>query len=202
MKSKHWNDIYALKSDKQVSWFQEVPLKSLELIEELNLSHQDHIIDVGGGNSRLVDHLLKKGFFNIDLLDISSVVLESAKNRLGPLAKKVNFIASDITQFQTNSRYKLWHDRAVFHFLNSPEDIECYVSQVTDSVEAGGFFIISSFSLRGPDKCSGLPVTKYSIESLNTLFSKAFKLVKGFEDNHQTPWGSDQNFVYCLFQKT
>lgn len=201
MDPKHWDDIYSKKNDTEVSWFQENPAQSLELILELPLEHADSLMDIGGGNSRLVDALLQRGFERITLLDISEVVLQKTRERLGPLAAKVQFITSDIIGFHPATTYKLWHDRAVFHFLTTPQDIETYRQLVADSVEKNGYFLISTFSKKGPDKCSGLPVTKYSIEELQSLFGGSFKFLKGFDDVHKTPWGSEQSFIYCLFQK-
>jgi ubiquinone/menaquinone biosynthesis C-methylase UbiE len=201
MDKNYWDNIYRGKSEKEVSWFQEVPAKSLELIAELGLGLQDGIIDIGGGDSHLVDHLLAKGFRNISVLDISSAALERAKVRLGENSKFVKFIASDITKFNPAEQYNLWHDRATFHFLTSAEDVATYLEIANRAIAPGGYLIVSTFSKTGPEKCSGLPISQYSDTDLKTFFAKYFSNIKCFEDTHKTPWGTGQNFVYCGFKK-
>jgi ubiquinone/menaquinone biosynthesis C-methylase UbiE len=201
MESKFWNDIYGSKSEREVSWFEENPEKSLELIRELELTPESGIIDIGGGESHLVDCLLDIGFKNISVLDISSTALDKAKARLGPNAEKVKFIVSDITKFEPTEKYMLWHDRATFHFLTNPSEIESYLAIANRAITMGGYLIVSTFSKTGPDKCSGLPIAKYSDTDLKTLFEKYFSNIKCFESAHRTPWGSTQNFVYCGFKK-
>ena len=201
MDSKHWNEIYQNNSDQEVSWFQDVPSKSLELIDELGLKSDDSIIDIGGGNSRLVDHLWAKGFRNLSVLDISEVALDKAKERLGHISKAVKFIASDVTKFSSSEKYRLWHDRATFHFLTAVEEVESYLSNANQSIAPGGFLIVSTFSKTGPEKCSGLTISQYSEQDLKALFGKYFANIRCFEDTHSTPWNSTQNFVYCGFKK-
>lgn len=198
---KHWNKVYQEKSEQDVSWFQEIPNKSLELIDECNLQPNDGIIDIGGGDSRLVDHLLAKGFLNLTVLDISSSALEKAKFRLGERSKSIKFVVSDVTKFKPDEKYKLWHDRATFHFLTNIQDIETYLSIANEAIAPGGFLIVSTFSKSGPEKCSGLPVSQYSDLDLKSLFQKYFDNIRCFEDTHQTPWNSSQNFIYCGFKK-
>jgi ubiquinone/menaquinone biosynthesis C-methylase UbiE len=199
--SKYWDKIYSSKSETEVSWFQEVPTKSLELIKELNLSSNANIIDIGGGDSHLTDHLLKLGFSNISILDISAVSLEKAKNRLKDEATKVSFITSDVTLFEPIKKFDLWHDRATFHFLTTVEQVEKYLKTAHNALNTGGNLIISTFSKNGPEKCSGLPITQYSDTDLKHLFGKYFQNTKCFEDVHTTPWGTEQAFVYCGFKK-
>lgn len=201
MDKNFWDDIYTRKSEEDVSWFQATPIKSLELLAELGLKPIDSVIDIGGGDSRLADHLLSKGFKDITILDISSVALNKARARLGDRAKLVKFVASDVTKFQPNKRYKLWHDRATFHFLTKVEDVEAYLKVASRSVKPGGYLIVSTFSKTGPEKCSGLPIVQYSDTDLKSLFAKYFSNIKCFEDTHITPWGANQNFVYCGFTK-
>lgn len=201
MDSKFWDNVYGSKSEKEVSWFQENPAKSLELIEELNLAPNDGVIDIGGGDSHLMDHLLMKGFRNLSVLDISSTALEKAKARLGDRASLVKFIASDITKFDPVEKYKLWHDRATFHFLTSLEDVEKYLKIANRAVADDGYLIVSTFSKTGPEKCSGLPISQYSDVDLKALFGRYFSNIKCFEDTHKTPWGAEQNFVYCGFRR-
>ena len=202
MDQNYWDKIYSEKSEKAVSWYQELPVKSLEMINELNLSKNASIIDVGGGDSRLVDHLLNQGFMNITVLDISKVSLEKLKARLGNVGERVKFINADVTTFNPRTQFDLWHDRATFHFLTELHEIEKYLEVVTKSLSQSGNLILSTFSKIGPDKCSGLPVHKYSDTELKQLFQKYFSNTKCFEDVHITPWGSPQSFVYCGFKKT
>ena len=201
MDKNYWDNIYKSKSETDVSWFQGVPKKSLELISEVNLNPDDSIIDIGGGDSHLVDHLLDNGFKNLSVLDISSAALKRAKERLGEKAGQVKFIASDITKFQPTEKYKLWHDRATFHFLTKAEDVKAYLEIANRAIADDGYLIVSTFSKTGPEKCSGLPITQYSDADLKLLFETYFSNIKCFEDTHQTPWGTGQNFVYCGFKK-
>ncbi len=199
--SKFWDNVYQNKSEKEVSWFQEVPVRSLELIDELGLTAKDSIIDVGGGDSHLADSLLSKGFNDISILDISSVALEKAKLRLADQGSKVEFIVSDVTKFNSLKKYRLWHDRATFHFLTSSNEVEAYLEVANRSIAEDGYLIVSTFSKTGPDKCSGLDISKYSDVDLKNLFEKYFTNIRCFEDNHKTPWDSIQSFVYCGFKK-
>jgi len=201
MDSNYWNQVYLKKNENEVSWFQEVPKKSLEMIDELNLQKDSNIIDIGGGDSRLVDHLLQRGFSNITILDISSEALDKAKVRLQNSPKNVEFVASDVTLFRPNRKFKLWHDRATFHFLTELHQVEKYLKIAYDALEEDGYLIISTFSKTGPEKCSGLNIAQYSQDDLKSLFGRFFKNTKCFEDNHTTPWNTTQNFVYCGFKK-
>jgi ubiquinone/menaquinone biosynthesis C-methylase UbiE len=201
MNPDFWNDIYKSKSEQEVSWFQDVPRRSLELIDELKLAFTDPIIDIGGGESHLTAELLAKGFKDLSILDISSVALEKAKARLAGKGESVKFITSDITKFEPKVTYKLWHDRATFHFLTSIEDIETYLSIANRGIAPGGYLIVSTFSKTGPEKCSGLSVSQYSEFDLKKLFAKLFDNIKCVEDTHSTPWGASQDFVYCGFKK-
>src|SRR5688572_25228302 len=157
----HWNLIYQTKQPDEVSWTQEIPQASLDLIHSFNLSKTAAIIDVGGGDSKLVDYLLKEGFENISVLDISEVALEKAKERLGAKAEKVNWIVADITEFQPKQTYDLWHDRATFHFLTSEEQISKYLEIARKAIKPGGFLVVGTFSTEGPEKCSGLEIKQY-----------------------------------------
>jgi ubiquinone/menaquinone biosynthesis C-methylase UbiE len=201
MNKNFWDNVYRAKSEKEVSWYQETPAKSLELIDEMGLAPNDSIIDIGGGDSHLVDHLIAKGFKNLSVLDISSTALEKARVRLGGNSKLVKFIASDITKFDPPEKYKLWHDRATFHFLTTAEDVSTYLEITNRAIAPEGYLIVSTFSKTGPEKCSGLPVSQYSDSDLKGLFERYFTNIKCFEDSHSTPWGTGQNFVYCGFKK-
>ena len=201
MDKNYWDKIYRSKSEEEVSWYQEIPARSLELIAELELGFQESIIDIGGGESLLVDHLLAKGFKNISILDISSAALERARARLSENSKCVKFIVSDIRKFDPPEKYKLWHDRATFHFLTSVEDVSMYLEIANRAIASDGYLIVSTFSKTGPEKCSGLTISQYSDADLKTLFEKYFDNIRCFEDTHKTPWGTGQNFVYCGFKK-
>ena len=201
MDSKFWNDVYQSKSELEVSWFQALPEKSLELIEEMKLGHDTSIIDVGGGDSRLVDHLLLKGYRDISVLDISKAALEKARLRLGERSQSVTLIESDVTKFEPKREFGLWHDRATFHFLTKAEDILRYLEVASRAISPNGYLIVSTFSKSGPDKCSGLPISNYDETDLKTLFEVYFENIRCFESTHTTPWGSTQNFVYCGFKK-
>lgn len=201
MNSNYWNKVYESKNEDEVSWFQSEPKKSLELIDELQLAPNARVIDIGGGDSKLTDFLLNRGFSDISVLDISSVSLQKLKFRLGKKANAVEFITSDVTTFIPMKKYDLWHDRATFHFLTSVEDMEAYLKVAFDALNPGGYLIISTFSKSGPEKCSGLEICQYSQDELKALFGKYFMNTKCLEDTHVTPWGSTQNFVYCGFKK-
>jgi cyclopropane fatty-acyl-phospholipid synthase-like methyltransferase len=199
-KSEFWDDIYKKKDELHQSWFQENPEKSLKMIDELNLSKNSSIIDIGSGESRLVDHLLEQQYTNLTLLEISTTAVEKTKNRLGEKAEKIKFITTDVTMFRPDQKYDLWHDRAVFHFLTNQTDIEKYLECVQSALKIGGNLIISTFSKTGPDKCSGLFISKYSQEDLKNIFGLYFTSSNCSEMTHTTPWGSTQDFVYCVFK--
>jgi SAM-dependent methyltransferase len=174
----------------------------MNLIEELNLSKNSSIIDIGCGESRLIDSLIDKGFEDITALDISETSLKKLKSRIEiKRPNSVNYIVSDITNFTPHKKYKLWHDRAAFHFLTNQDDIEKYLQIAGEAIERDGYLIIGTFSKSGPDKCSGLEISKYSENDLSILFKNSFNKVKCFEVVHTTPWDSTQDFVYCLFKK-
>ena len=198
----HWENIYKTKFSKDVSWFKPRLDKSLELILKHGLSKDVAIIDVGGGASTLPDDLLDKGFKNITVLDISTEAIKVSKDRLGKKASFVQWIEADITQASLKpSHYDLWHDRAVFHFLTSVHDRRKYIDQLKQSLKSGGHAIISTFSLKGPLKCSGLEIIRYSSETLCAELGDLFNLIESFEENHPTPFGTAQAFVYCCFKK-
>lgn len=195
----HWENVYETKSPNEVSWTQKIPQTSLNLIEKVSKDKSSKIIDIGGGDSNLVDFLLEKGFTNISVLDISAKALEKAKTRLEAQAENVDWLITDITEFKTNTKYDVWHDRAAFHFLITEEEIKKYVEIVRSSVS--DTLIIGTFSVNGPQKCSGLPILQYNEERLKNIFSKDFELVKSFTEDHVTPFGTVQNFIFCQFKK-
>jgi 2-polyprenyl-3-methyl-5-hydroxy-6-metoxy-1,4-benzoquinol methylase len=200
-RKQHWENVYETKSDDEVSWYEETPATSLSLITDLNLNKDAVIIDVGGGNSNLIGKLQQQGFSKLSVLDISKKALERTKYKLEQKAEKIQWIVSDILDFQPNQQYDLWHDRAVFHFLTQSEDIDSYVELVSQSVKKNGYFILATFSKSGPLKCSGLKISQYDKETLLGLFNAEFNLIKSFEEVHHTPFNSEQNFIYNLFQK-
>jgi ubiquinone/menaquinone biosynthesis C-methylase UbiE len=196
----HWEHIYTNKQPHEVSWTQEIPTTSLKLIEELNLSKNANIIDVGGGDSRLVDHLLKMGFINLTVLDISAAAIERAKERLQSDANKVKWIISDILDFKPKTTYTLWHDRASFHFQTTEESIERYLRILNSA--ASGYAIIGGFSTDGPKKCSALEIKQYNEEALQQCMAIAdLKTLKTLRVDHITPMGGSQNFLFGVFQK-
>ena len=198
-RKNHWETVYETKSPEQVSWTQEVPKTSLDFINSFKLEKTAKIIDIGGGDSKLVDYLLEEGYENITVLDISAKALEKAQKRLGAKAKKVTWIISDITAFKPETVYDIWHDRATFHFLTTPEKIQKYIEIATKAVN--GFLIIGTFSENGPLKCSGLVITQYSQDKLTTEFSEAFEKISCLNEDHKTPFDTFQNFLFCSFRK-
>ena len=199
---QHWESVYQKKSPKEVSWFQEIPSKSLEWIEHSGIGKDAKIIDVGGGASTLVYFLIKKGFTNVTVLDISAKSLEESKKQLGERAQTVTWIEADITEMTfAKQSFDFWHDRAVFHFLADPADRAKYITQMNQAVKPGGFALIAPFSLSGPPKCSGLEVCHYSAETLGREIGSNFKLVEQAEEKHKTPFGTEQDFIYCLFKR-
>jgi 2-polyprenyl-3-methyl-5-hydroxy-6-metoxy-1,4-benzoquinol methylase len=201
IRKAHWENVYQTKEFHQVGWFQSQPNVSLDLIYDLAVPKNAKIIDVGAGESYLVDHLLKNGFTNIQVLDISSSAIEKAKHRLGENSKKINWIVSDILEFENNKSFEIWHDRAVFHFLLKKEEIEQYVENAKNWIIQGGHLIIGTFSEKGPDKCSGLPVRRYSINELEATFLPYFKRIKALNIDHITPSGQVQNYSFCCFER-
>lgn len=197
----HWENVYQAKKPAEVSWYQTHPTVSLELIALTGIDHASKIIDVGGGASILVDQLLDKGFKNLSVLDISSKSIDYARSRLGKRAENVNWIEANILQVKLPSTYDLWHDRAVFHFLTSPEDRREYIKVMGKGVRPGGHVIIATFSLAGPPKCSGLQVERYSPDKLQEEIGDKFILVKNVDETHITPAQIRQEFVYCYFKK-
>lgn len=196
---QHWETVYNTKQPHEVSWTQAIPYTSLQFIQGFNLPKDAAIIDIGGGDSNLVDHLLDLGYSNITVLDISKKALERAKERLGDKAKNVTWIASDITAFKPETNYAVWHDRAAFHFLTSTEQINAYRNIVNNHVSK--CMVIGTFSDKGPVKCSGLDITQYTETSLETLFLDSFEKLNCLEEEHTTPFGTIQNFVFCSFRK-
>lgn len=201
MKS-HWENIYDTKHLHEVSWYQPTPTTSLALIEMLSLDSNIAIIDIGGGDSLLVDNLLSHGFENINVLDISKRALEKAEARVGEEnAAKVNWIEADISNYEPQREYDLWHDRAAFHFLTDEKDITHYVKIASAHIKKGAFLIIATFAENGPLKCSGLHIQQYSEESLPKVFEENFEKIKVFKEIHKTPSGTEQSFVFAVMRR-
>ena len=198
-RKNHWETVYETKQPNEVSWTQENPKTSIDFIRETHLEKSAKIIDIGGSDSKLVDFLLEEGYENITVLDISSTALERAKKRLGKNTEKVNWIASDITEFKPETSYDIWHDRATFHFLTTAEQIKKYV-EITEKW-VNGFLIIGTFSDQGPKKCSGLDIKQYTESELEKQFSYRFKKLKCITEDHTTPFETKQNFTFCAFEK-
>lgn len=198
-RKNHWETVYRTKTPEQVSWTQEVPEISLRFIRSFNLPKTARIIDVGGGDSNLTDHLLNEGFENITVLDISGEALAKAKARLGERAQKVHWVECDVTEFKPDAPFDLWHDRAAFHFLTTDEEVSKYMQTVSESVT--GCLVMGTFSEEGPKKCSGLDIRQYGETGLTSLFNTHFERIRCLTADHTTPFGTLQNFLFCAFRK-
>lgn len=197
----HWENVYQTKQLSGLSWYEPIPQTSINIIKEFGLSTDAAIIDIGGGDSLLADHLLALGYTNISVLDISSAAIERAKLRLGPKAVLVKWIISDMLLFNGTEKFDVWHDRAAFHFLTDPQDQQLYLYTVNKNLRDDGYLVIGTFSLNGPEKCSNLPVQQYSELTLTRLFSRYFKTINCFIKDHTTPFQTLQQFIFCIFQK-
>jgi 2-polyprenyl-3-methyl-5-hydroxy-6-metoxy-1,4-benzoquinol methylase len=195
----HWENVYFTKAPQAVSWYRPHLEKSIEIIEKTAPDRSTSIIDIGGGESTLVDDLLARGYEDLTVLDISSTAIEVAQQRLGDAAKMVEWIAGDITNVNLPPQsYNFWHDRAVFHFLTTADQRSAYVRQVEKAVRSDGNLLISTFGPEGPTKCSGLEVVRYDADSLHREFGVRFRLLESFKEVHNTPFGTTQQFLYCL----
>jgi len=200
---QHWDEIYKAKDTTTgVSWYQDNPQTSIDLILSTDAGKEGNIIDIGGGDSKLVDKLLELGFKNLFVLDISAAALAKAKARLGNAADSVVWIEADVLEFETDANFDIWHDRAAFHFLTKKEDITVYVETASRLIKPGGHLIISTFSANGPKKCSGLDITQYSENSIKKAFCGRFGHIKSFEKAHTTPFGTKQNFLWSVFKRS
>lgn len=197
----HWEKVYSSKDDDQLSWHQDSPIVSLEFCQRAGASSSTSFIDIGAGTSSLVDALAKKGMVDLTVLDISVGALAKAKLAMGDRASMVNWLHEDIVEWKPSRTYALWHDRAVFHFLVEENDRRAYLSCLNQALHVGGHAIIATFALDGPDKCSGLPVQKYSSAKLSDVLGPDFELIADKNIAHKTPWGSSQAFQYSLFKK-
>ena len=199
---KHWEKVYSNSAEDELSWFQQHPALSLSIIRQYQPLKTASIIDVGGGASRLVDDLLADGYTNLTILDISNEALARSKSRLGEQSSRVKWITTDITRATLpRHEFDVWHDRAVFHFLTSAEDRHVYVETVLKALKPGGLVIIATFAEDGPQRCSGLPVNRYSASELHAQFGEQFDMLGHQKESHHTPRGDEQKFVYCYFQR-
>ena len=200
-RKEHWENVFSTKQEKEVSWYQESPKTSIDFIYKLNIPKDAKIIDIGGGDSYLIDALLALGYTNLSLLDISAKAIERIKNRLGEKAAKVSFIVSDVLEFKPDTTFDFWHDRASFHFLTEEKQITKYAELVASAVAKNGNMVLGTFSENGPKKCSGLDITQYDMEKMKAIFENDFDLLESFTEDHQTPFDTIQNFIFCSFKK-
>ncbi|MCC2546697.1 class I SAM-dependent methyltransferase [Hymenobacter sp. BT175] len=197
----HWESIYATKQPDEVSWTQPVPKTSLDFLRSFGLDKQARIIDIGGGDSHLVDFLVGEGYGNVTVLDISEHALNRAKQRLGNLADRVQWIVADVLTFRPETTYDVWHDRAAFHFMTTTAQIRAYLALARRSVRANGYLTIGTFSENGPTKCSGLEVRQYSELTLSSQLRRGFAKLRCLTEDHCTPFNTVQNFLFCSFQR-
>jgi SAM-dependent methyltransferase len=197
----HWDNVYLTRSETDVSWFEQTPNVSLDLIASTGVPPDAAVIDIGGGASRLIDALLDRSFQDVTVLDLSAPALAATKARLGPRASKVHWLVADVTKWQPPQAYEVWHDRAVFHFLTSAEDRAIYAERVSRAVRPNGHVIIGTFAPDGPERCSGLPVMRHDSTSLGDMLGGAFKLTECHRQNHRTPTGAIQHFQFSRFQR-
>lgn len=196
----HWEGLYAQKKPAQVSWYQSHPQHSLSLIGDTGIGTAASIIDVGGGASTVVDHLLQAGYRDITILDIARTAIERAQQRLGDLSQQITWVEGDITDYSPGRTFDIWHDRAVFHYLTLDSDRDFYLKAMHSSLKPGGQVIIATFSDIGPSQCSGLDIMRYNPESLSLALGSALHLVETLTEEHRTPEGGLQQFVYCRFR--
>ncbi|AFU67862.1 protein with a methyltransferase domain [Psychroflexus torquis ATCC 700755] len=200
-RKKHWETIYQTKQFEDVSWFQPTPETSLSFFKQLNIPTSAKIIDIGGGDSFLVDNLLNLNYQDLTVLDISATALDKVKQRLGERADKVKWIVADVATFRPTEKYDFWHDRAAFHFLTQELEIENYLNTVQKSIQPTGIFVIGTFSKQGPKKCSGIEIKQYSETTMTDRLAKFFEKIKCIKVDHKTPSDSIQNFIFCSFKK-
>jgi SAM-dependent methyltransferase len=198
----HWENVYTTKGEKEVSWFQENPAPSVELIGLTRLSEDAAIVDIGGGASRLVDDLLARKFRHLTVLDLSGTALAAAKERLGESGADVRWVIADVTKWEPTRTYDLWHDRAAFHFLADHADQSAYVDRAKRAVKPGGHVIIGTFAPDGPERCSGLPIVRHDADTLAKILGSDFVLTDSRQHDHATPWDAIQRFQFSTFRRT
>jgi trans-aconitate methyltransferase len=197
----HWRKVYKEKGEKQVSWFQEKPAISLELIHGIGVKQNSAIIDIGGGASRLVDVLVRDGYRDLTVLDLSDDAVAITRSRLAERAVLVKWIVADMTEWEPSREYDLWHDRAAFHFLTEAADRAAYLDRLTQAIRPGGHAIIGTFAIDGPERCSGLPVMRYDATLLSAALGRAFALIGTRRHDHTTPAGGVQQFLFSVFRR-
>jgi len=197
----HWENLYKSKQLHELGWYQSKPETSLDFVDQFNLPKDVKIIDIGGGDSYFVDHLIELGYGDITVLDISHTALEKAKKRLGAQSSTVKWIVGDASTYKHSEKYDFWHDRAAFHFLLEEDEIERYIDNVRHCIKPGGVLIIGTFSEQGPRRCSGLEIKQYSEKTLNEKLEESFEKVKCLPVDHTTPQGNIQKFIFCSFRK-
>ncbi|HEY5122231.1 MAG TPA: class I SAM-dependent methyltransferase [Ignavibacteria bacterium] len=200
-RKKHWENLYRNKEFKELSWYQQTPTTSLDFLKQFNIPVTAKIIDIGGGDSFFVDHLLELGYQDMTVLDISESALEKAKQRLGDRKEKVKWIVADAATFRPPEKYDFWHDRAAFHFLTQEQEIENYINTVQRSINPAGILVIGTFSEQGPKKCSGIEIKQYSETTMTDRLKKFFEKIKCVTVDHITPFNKIQNFIFCSFRK-
>jgi len=200
-RTTHWQTVYATKGETEVSWFQDSPAVSLEMIRAASPNHDAAIIDIGGGASRLVDALLQDGYRDLAVLDLSGNALDAAKRRNGAAASIVDWIIADATTWRPAKTWEVWHDRAAFHFLTDPRERAAYVERLRSAIAPGGHVIIATFAPDGPEKCSGLPVQRHDSASLSAELGPEFEPVETRSETHHTPWNSTQAFQFSRFRR-
>jgi len=201
-RKQHWENVYQTKQLNEVSWYQTIPETSLHFFEELEVPVTAKIIDIGGGDSLLVDHLLAKGYQNITVLDISQTAIEKAKQRLGDKSKNVKWIVADASAFKPVEKYDFWHDRAAFHFLTDEQEISRYLDTAMHYINPAGILLIGTFSEQGPKKCSGIEIKQYSEITMTDRLKDFFEKIKCITVDHKTPFNTIQNFIFCSFKKS
>lgn len=199
-RQEHWEGVYRVKGDTELSWFQAQPAVSLSLIGAVRPAPKS-VIDVGGGQSELAGELVRRGVEHVTVLDISSTAIERGRNRLEAVAQRVRWVVGDVLEDHQTGEFDLWHDRAVFHFLTEVEDRRRYVAAVCRSVPVGGHVVVATFALTGPEKCSGLPVCRYDPATLAAELGPEFDLESSRLESHATPWGKVQDFTYVVMQR-
>ncbi|HLK97850.1 MAG TPA: class I SAM-dependent methyltransferase [Hymenobacter sp.] len=198
---QHWETIYSTKSSEEVSWTQYIPQTSIDFLRSFELNKQARIIDIGGGDSRLVDFLVSQGYENVSVLDISKKALQRAQQRLGKQADRVQWIESDVLDFRPEAPYQVWHDRAAFHFMTTADQVAAYLNLARQAVQEEGFLTMGTFSENGPKKCSGLDIKQYTEESLSAQLNKGFEKIRCLTEDHITPFQTVQNFLFCSFRR-
>lgn len=200
-RKNHWEHIYNTKQLDEVSWFQPNPKESLDFIKECCLPFSAKIIDIGGGDSFLVDHLLELGYRDLTVLDISEAAINRARKRLKNLSEKVKWIVADIINFKPTDKYDFWHDRAAFHFLTEENEISTYLKIAEKSINQTGVLLLGTFSKQGPKKCSGIEIKQYSESTITDRLKNSFENIKCIAVNHETPFDTVQSFIFCSFRK-